>query len=85
MKFRFKSKLFSQMISKMLLLIILIMIVLFYNNTREGFCGCASKESFGWSCTFTPSKYPKVDMGTVRDQMANDAYMAWVNGARFYE
>lgn len=64
------------MISKMLLLIILIMIVLFYNNTRE---------SFGWSCTFTPSKYPKVDMGTVRDQMANDAYMAWVNGARFYE
>ena len=73
MKFRFKSKLFSQMISKMLLLIILIMIVIFYNNIREGFCGCASKE------------YPKVDMGTVRDQMANDAYMAWVNGARFYE
>lgn len=26
-------------------------------------------EHFGWSCTFTPSKYPKVDMGTVRDSI----------------
>jgi hypothetical protein len=73
----------------MLLFIILLMIVLFYTNVRENFsCGCSSNDSlerFGWNCTFTPSKYPKVDMGTVRDQMANDAYMAWVNGARFYE
>jgi hypothetical protein len=65
------------------------MIVLFYTNVRENFsCGCSSNDSlerFGWNCTFTPSNTPKVDMGTVRDQMANDAYMAWVNGARFYE
>ena len=60
----------------MLWFIILLMIVLFYKNVQE---------KFGWSCTFTPSQYPKVDMGTVRDQMANDAYMAWVNGAKYYD
>uniref|UniRef100_A0A6C0HDW1 Uncharacterized protein n=1 Tax=viral metagenome TaxID=1070528 RepID=A0A6C0HDW1_9ZZZZ len=71
----------------MLLFIILLMIVSFYTNVRENFrCGCSSYvERFGWSCTFTPSEYPKVDMGTVRDKMANDEYMAWVNGVKFYD
>ena len=67
----------------MLLLIVLLFFVLFCLKSRE-YCGCNNKENFGWSCTFTPSQYPKVDMGTVRDQMANDAYMAWINGARYY-
>ena len=71
----------------MLWFIILLIILLFYTNVRENFtCGCSSSvESFGWSCTFTPSNTPKVDMGTVRDQMANDSYMAWVNGAKYYD
>ena len=73
----------------MLLFIILLIIILCYTNVRENFrCGCSSYdtlERFGWSCTFTPSNTPKVDMGTVRDQMANNEYMAWVNGAKYYD
>jgi hypothetical protein len=71
----------------MLWFIILLIIILFCLNVRENFrCGCSSYvEKFGWSCTFTPSNTPKVDMGTVRDQMANNEYMAWVNGAKYYD
>ncbi len=73
----------------LLLILLIILFIVFISNDKEEFrCGCSSnnlnKETFGWSCTFTPSQYPKVDMGTVRDQMANDAYMSWINGARYY-
>jgi hypothetical protein len=70
----------------LLLIVLFLLFILFISNDRECFaCGCSSpKEQFGWSCTFTPSQYPKVDMGTVRDKMANDEYMAWINGARYY-
>jgi hypothetical protein len=69
----------------LLLILLIILFITFISNNR---CRCSSnnlnKEQFGWSCTFTPSSTPKVDMGTVRDQMANDEYMAWINGARYY-